>query len=195
MVRLKWHKSRNTDCILLKLSTYLLKLWTKIRETLEIMKKSVRLNMASLAFTTQATPSNQMFPGLIQHLWCDLFECSRNLVPQISNVSWVLSAHTVLDVTPNKKVRWAQVGWTGRPSSGSPRPNQFSLKFWLRNWRTSRDLCGTPHKRLYSRCILVTHWNCANHWTRFALCCGVGAILKYPRQWRLYWSCSAITHP
>jgi hypothetical protein len=85
-----------------------------------VYKKSIRLSMVSLAFTTQAISCSQMFPGLIQHLWCDLFECSSNLVPQTSNVSWVLSVHTVLDITPNKKVRWAQVGWIGRPSSGSP---------------------------------------------------------------------------
>jgi hypothetical protein len=52
---------------------------------------------------------SQKFPGFIQHLWCDLFVCSSNLVHQISNVSWVFSVHTILDVTPKRKVRCAQV--------------------------------------------------------------------------------------
>jgi hypothetical protein len=98
-----------------------LKFSTKLQETLEFMKKeTIRLDIAFLAFTTQAIEGSQMFPGLIQHLWYDLLECSSSLVPQISNVSWVLSIHTVLDVTSNKQVKWARVGQIGRPSSGSP---------------------------------------------------------------------------
>jgi hypothetical protein len=91
----------------IEILTVLLKLSTKIQETLEFMKQKNRY--AFLAFTTQTTNVCVVnaFPGLIQYLWCDLFECSSNLVPQISNVSWMLSVHTVLDVTPNRKVRRA----------------------------------------------------------------------------------------
>jgi hypothetical protein len=55
------------------------------------------------------------------NLWCDLFEFSSTLVTHISNVSWVLTLHTVLEVTPNKIVRWSRFGWNGRPSNGSLR--------------------------------------------------------------------------
>jgi hypothetical protein len=47
---------------------------------------------------------------------------------------------------------------------------------------------------LYSRCSLATHWNLADHWTHFSLCCGFGVIFKFLQQLRLYWSCSAVKY-
>jgi hypothetical protein len=61
-MKIKHCNTLNSDCIVLKLST-------KVLKTLEfVIKKSVHLNMASLAFTTQVILGSHVFPGLIQYL-------------------------------------------------------------------------------------------------------------------------------
>lgn len=55
-----------------------------LQENREFIRKSLPFNMAFLSFTTKGVPSSQIFPGVIQHLWCDFFMCGSNIIPHIS---------------------------------------------------------------------------------------------------------------
>jgi hypothetical protein len=120
MIHLKLHKSKTLWYS--KYWLYFIDFQERYKEPWSLWRKLVCLNMASLAFRTQAVPDSQMFPGLIQHLWCDLFKCSSNLVPQIFNVSWVLSVQT-------KKSGGLRSGELGGQAVGPHDHNNFHWNF------------------------------------------------------------------
>jgi hypothetical protein len=168
---LKWDKVKYYTAE--NIHWHLLKLSSKLQDSLDFKKNNQCASTWLLKFATEAMSARQMFLGLIQT--CDVI-CSNSaaLVTHISNVSWVLTLHTVLEVTPNKIVRWSRFGWNGDQAMVPSGPLDTSLR---------RSLTKTT--RFYSRFILVTLWNDANHWTCCAFCCVADAILKCIQKWRL----------
>jgi hypothetical protein len=62
----------------------------------------------------------------------------------------VLSIQMVHNVTPKKEVRWAEVGWIGRPSSGSLWPQDRTSFGWNFGY-----VIDTPQRT--SACVLLLH--------------------------------------
>jgi hypothetical protein len=66
-------------------------------------RKSPCLTTVSSAFTAQVIEGSKVLPGVV---WSHLLQSIGSLVPQISNVYWVLNIYMVTDITPNKNVRF-----------------------------------------------------------------------------------------
>lgn len=73
------------------------------------------LSMA-FAFISLVMLGSSLMVGVVQYLWSHLLNCISSLVAEISIVCCILSICTVFDVTPNKRVKWAEARCIWEPS-------------------------------------------------------------------------------